>query len=530
MISLCFDVRRYYSAIFCFNMRYSFSIILLLFLPFCIFAKTISPLDIGLKQAKNGEERFRVLYQTHALAKKNHWDVSYKGIKELSIEIPSDAKSIPLGNVTDFKGVILTVTNTKKKNFFLFELSQELHPISVPKTLLDTYDFGSVKELNQGNKILVIKDDNPWVENRAGHDYGATRKDILFLKNGKALNKTIATYDNASSRPSCSFAEVTKEQKTISNITFKRTKESKCKTFFVRVQNMNNVLLQGIRIITPTPVEMTADMAIGIYNCTNISVRHVTINQTYSLSTKSGYGIQMNNVWNSWFDDIKSEAAWGIFGNNNIHNAHISNCRINRFDTHCYGKDVYFSNCIITLIGLPQSSFLGELVFSRCTFQKAYVCVARTDYNAFTPFKIILNDCDIYLDRQHTCLINLGNIDAKTNSRKELNKKYSPSLSVVNSKVYLTDGLSNWSLFLVGGHSGKSPFDFIGDIAVDGLTVEGNSSTLQVFNRRIKCRRSASIDIKKVGLMRSDKNIKALKQKKILHSPTIVTNIEGSSF
>ena len=500
-------------------------IILISLLPFAIFGKTISPMDYGLKHAKNGEERYQALYQTHVVAKRNHWDVSYRGIRELKIEIPANAQSIPLGNVTDFTGLTLTVTNTKKKNFFLFDLSQDLHPVSVAKTMIDSYDFRRIKELKRGYKILVIEDQNPWVENREGYNYSATRKDVLLLENGKAVNRTIAPYNTDSSNPSCKYAEVTKEQKSISNITFKRTKESTAKTYLVQVKNMNNVLLKGIKIVTPTPVKLTGDNAIGIYNCTNVTVKQVLFDQTYSLSDTFGYGISMNNVWNSWFDEIVSEAAWGIFGNNNINTAHVSNSKINRFDTHCYGKDIFLSNCEITQTGLPQSSFMGELEFKNCSFKSAYVCTARTEYNAFSPFKISLINCVINLDSHHRSLVYLGNVGNMLNKRKELQQKYAPSIYIKNTKVILKEDVPSWALIHVGTKSDEQAFDYIGDITIDGLQVEGSHANLMIYDRLMQCERSVNINLKGLDLIGSEDEFMAIAQKKYVYTPTVSFNI-----
>lgn len=505
--------------------RFFFSLFLFLLFPLSIFAKTISPLDYGLLQAKTGEDRFQVLYQTHMLAKKNHWDVSYKGIRELKIEIPLNAKSIPLGEVTDFSDVTFLVTNTNKNNFFLFVLSQDLFPVSVPKKMFSSYDFRSIKELKHGNKILIVEDQNPWVENRAGYNYGAIRKDILLLRNGKALNKTISTYNNSMSKPSCKYAEVTSEQKMIKNIIFKRTMESTFKTFLVKVINMNNVLLQGIKITTPTPHNMTGDTAIGIYDCTNVFFEHVTIDQTYSKSDYYGYGINLNNVWNSWFDNIVSESAWGIFGNNNINTAHVSNSKINRFDVHCYGKDFYFSNCEFSQYGLPESAFIGELEFSNCIFRNAYVCVARSEYNAYSPFNIIIKDCDIYLNKQYRYLVSLGNISYVANNRKELKSKYSPGLHIINSRIILADDLSNWALIHISSKSSERPFNYIGDIIVDGLQVKGKDANLIIMDRPIRCQNSPGITLKRVNLIETDSCFLSLASKKNNYSPTIIFNI-----
>lgn len=506
-------------------MRFIFSSVFLFLFPVIVFAKTISPLDYGLKQAKNGEARYMALYQTHEIAKKNQWDVSYKGIKELAIEIPSNAKSIPLGPYTDFCNVVISVTNKKKDNLYLFELSQDLRPVSISKSLFKSYDFSKVKGLDRGLTMLVVEDQNPWVENRVGYNYGAKRKDVILLKNGKALNSTIAPYDNEYSKPSCQYVEVTKDQKTFSNITLKRTKESTAKTFLVKVMNMNNVLLQGIKIITPSPVTMDGDAAIGVLNCTNITFQQVMFDQTYSFPKTFGYGIKMDNVWNSWFDHVEGDAAWGLFGNNNMNTAHVSNCRINRFDTHCYGRDFYFSSCEFSQYGLPQSSFMGELEFTNCTFRNATVCLARTEYNAYSDFHITIRNCTIILDSRHRSLVNLGNVSDATNSREELRNKYTPSLTIKNSTVVLSDDVPNWSLIHVGTETTDHPFDHIGVIDIDGLRVTGTATNLMLFDRPIRSNHAVDITLKGVDLYESEHAFLSLAQTKYVYTPTILFNI-----
>ena len=504
--------------------RFSLFLVFSFVFFFSVLAKTINPLEYGLKQAKTGEERFRVLYQTHELAKRNQWNVSYKGIKEIKIEIPTNAKSIPLGNVTNFFGVTITVNNTKKNGFYLFELSQDLHPVSVSKTLFSSYDFSSVNELKSGLKLLVIEDKKPWVENRKGYNYGSIRRDILLLKNGIAMNKTIAPYDIVTSLPVCNYVEVSKEQKSFSNVTLKRTIDSTAKTYLLKVMNLNNVLLEGIRIVTPAPIEMTADRAMSIINCTNILFKQVNIYQTYSLSNKSGYGICLDNVWNSWFDKLDCMAAWGIFGNNNINTVHVSNSNINRFDVHSYGRDFYFNNCTFTLHGLVESSFMGELVFNNCVFKNAFLCSARPDYNAYTQFNITVKDCSFFLDRNHRYLINLGKVSSSINSREELRKKISPSVSIINASVFLSDDIPNWSLLRVETDSTEYPFDILGDINVDGLHTKGCISDLKVFSRPIFSHNTINLYLKDVDLFEDDNDYQLSAQKKKVYSPSIVFN------
>lgn len=297
--------------------------------------KTVSPIDFGLQNANTGEERFWVLYNTHEMAKKRNWKVSYKGISKIEIDIPSDAISIPLGNKTDFCNVIIVTNNSNKDNYFLFELSQKHTSVSVPKEVLATYNFRSVPELKRGRKLLIIEDQNVWIDNRIGYNYSIKRKDVLLLNRGHSVNRTIASYDNDFSKPSFYYVDVNKSKKEIKNITLSRTKSSTCKTFLLQVMNMDNVRIEGVQIITPKSSTLVGDLAISVQNSTNVNFKDITIDQTYSLKNSAGYGILIENVYNTSFETVKAETNWGVFGANYVNTISMSNSSVNRFDAHC---------------------------------------------------------------------------------------------------------------------------------------------------------------------------------------------------
>ncbi len=497
----------------------------LIFIPLLAGAKTINPLEYGLLNAKTGEERFWVLFETHEIACKKHWNVSYKGIEYIELEIPNDAKSIPLGNKTDFCGLSLVVTNTKKDNFFLYELSQKPTKVSISKELLASYDFNCVDILREGLKLLVIVDNHLWIDNREGHDYGAKRRDVLLLKNGRAKNKTIAPYLSVNSDPSCEFVNVTSKKKVIKNVNLQRTIESSKKTFLVRVSHENNVLLQGIKINTPEPISMTGDYAIQVENSSNVSIKDVKIEHTYSSEKNFGYGIALQNVWNVYFENIQSESAWGVFGNQNLNTVHGSNSIINRFDAHCYARDFYFSKCVFSISGVPQSSFYGNLSFDNCTFNYASVCGSRVDYNAYTPFKVSLNDCIIYINKQHHTLVDLSKVPSGINNREELHKKYAPGLFIKNTTVIMSDDITFFTLYQLGSDVMDSPFDYLGPIKVDGLSILGDCSQFMVFNRMIDNQKKTNVSISGVYLNHSKVALELNKQSDSFISPQIILDL-----
>ena len=177
-------------------MQYKKNLFLFLFvvLTIPVFCRNIySPLQFGLFGAKNGAERFWVLYNTHAMAVKENAKVSYDGIREIEIEIPEDAKCIPLPEQTDFSGITITVSNNSK-DFYLFERVSSLSNISITPEDADKGDFSSYSMLNEGSHLLILSDLTPWVKNRIGYKYGHTRKDVLFVNNGISNILPISPY------------------------------------------------------------------------------------------------------------------------------------------------------------------------------------------------------------------------------------------------------------------------------------------------------------------------------------------------
>lgn len=59
------------------------------FLCLSSYARTVSPLQYGLKNATNGIERYEVLLKCHQDALKKGYDISYRKIDTVKVEIPT---------------------------------------------------------------------------------------------------------------------------------------------------------------------------------------------------------------------------------------------------------------------------------------------------------------------------------------------------------------------------------------------------------------------------------------------------------
>lgn len=456
-----------------------------------IYAKSLSPLDFGLMEATNGIDRFRAIYNTHSTAVKRGQNISYRGIDTIRMEIPANAATIPLAENTDFANAVIIVEN-RTKELFLFSMNNHNTQIEIPKTTLNSYDFTQINELRYGYHILTIEDETPWVDNRKGYDYGATRKDILFIKNGNALNSCVMPYNNNISRPKCSYSTVSNKNKTISGLTIIRSDNSVCKTFCFKFENQNRLELKNITIYTPDS-DLYGDIAINFVNCTNISCDNITITGTYSQKSKYGYGICMNNVWNSRFTNLTAHANWGIFGTNNVNLCTLTNCDINRFDIHCYGRDVYCKNIIFRNLYNQFSSFYGDLTFDNCQFINFVPVLIEDSYTAYTSFNIKFHGCNVTMNYNRPYLIDMRSCSIQPSSmRSELNRMNWPNLFIDNMNISLS-GKTSWSLY---NTSNKDNLIINGltEISIRNLSVKDSIiNTINLVNRNIESNQHINI-------------------------------------
>lgn len=119
----------------------------------------------------------------------------------------------------------------------------------------------------------------------------------------------------------------------------------------------------------------------------------------YSTINQYGYGIYLNNVYQTSISNMTAKAQWGIFGSTNVNTLTLSNSHINRFDIHCLGKNILMKNCSFRNTLNKQntynqfSSMQGYVEFDSCSFIQFRPVLIETSYNTYTKFDLILNDC-----------------------------------------------------------------------------------------------------------------------------------------
>lgn len=447
----------------------------------------ISPFDFGLREAADGIERYYALYNAHAEAVANNLTISYDGIDTLDIELPIDFRSIPLTQITDFQNLTLYVTNNIS-DVALFSLHNSATQIELPKTAIDNENLNDYPELAIGDKLLILDDKNPWTE-RIGYNYYFYRQDLLWIHNGKKMNNPIFSWNTDSTNLQASFANVTTDQKIFKNLSLIRTEQSKFKTFCLQVNNQFNVLIENIRVETPKS-RMIADAIFNIRNSAKVAFRNVVIDGTYSgygVSRNWGYAFALNNLWNTTFERVEADGNWGVFGTNSMSETKLVDCNINRFDIHCYGRDVLLKNCVLQQRQTQFSSMFGLLRFDSCRFVDCIPVRIRSSYNAYTPFDIEINDCTFELTSRYHSLVNVMLLDTANNPRPELSEKCWPNLKINNLTIIAPGGVRNFNLFHPTGKTSelKKPVNYLTNVIVKGLTIYKPNGKASKINTRL---------------------------------------------
>lgn len=428
----------------------------------CINAvgRSFNPLHFGLLKAHTGEERYWILYKTHLEAFKYNGIVDYGGVDTIEIDIPKDAKPIPLTGATDFKGAALIV-GCNHADALLFELKQKSDPIEIEKKDVAEGNYIYKEELRKGLFLLILKDENPWVLQRKGYKYGHIRKDVVVVKDGRGENSTITDYNNDYTTVSATFCPVTSQKKTIENLVVYRKKGNSKIAYVIGVNNQYNVHFRNIEIHTPND-SLVRDYIIRVDNSAKIQFNNISIDGTYSRKNMVGYGISLNNVYDVSFIGLKAEANWGVFGNNNLNHVTLKHCDINRFDIHCYGKDIDISNCTFRNLYNQFSSIYGTISFQDCDFINFTPVLFENSYNAFTKFKLLFKDCRIVADKAHNFLIRANDLDrANLNERFELRKKEYPDLYIDGLTILMSKDISEYYIYKFYSNQLKWPRDTI---------------------------------------------------------------------
>ena len=241
--------------------------------------------------------------------------------------------------------------------------------------------------------------------------------------------------------------------------------------YFLKLTYQNNVHIKSIKLHTPVN-KSNADKIISVSDSYNIRFSDILVDNTYSQKDSYGYGICLNNVSCVYFSKLEGNADWGIFGNNNVNEVHLSDCDINRFDIHCYGKDFYATNCKFRNLYNQFSYIYGTISYRNCEFLDFTPVLLERSYNAYTKFNLIISNCTIQASNDKNYLISAGDLNGGfTDQRKELKKQEFPNINIDGLLIKMPDNLDRYYLYRLKGSCQKETITEIpGKIKVNRIS------------------------------------------------------------
>lgn len=394
--------------------------------------------------------------QSQAVALGTTVDYSLWRDSLIRMQIPQGAKSIPLACENDFCNMVLEVTNTSHQ-LYLFAHSNPATPIELSPEQVDS---GLFPQLDSGAYLLILKDENPWTV-RVSYGYNVFRQDLLFVQDGSAMNRPVMPYGSPATQMKASIVPITRSADLLfQNLHLRRTPESTRQTRLLSLSNLCNVRLTNLSVATPqyqpfrsrvtdslpatpssvtsrlrTPHKLEHDEVIALSHCALVEINDVVIDGTYTVPGSYGYALSVNNTYRLSCHRVMADANWGVFGSNNMSVTSLQGCLLNRFDIHCYGRDVFASGCTFFGKQTQFSSFYGTLKFDGCLFDDCIPVRIRGDYNAHTPFDIYMIDCTFRATNKNRSLVNVILQDTSVNPRPELAERQLPRLHVEGLRV-----------------------------------------------------------------------------------------------
>lgn len=457
----------------------------------------INPRSYGLSKAITGEDRYYVLLKAHQEAIRQGCNVSYKGIKRIDITIPANATSIPLGIYTDFAGVTINVLNNNKR-LSLFSLSDKKQQIQLSADVIDKGDFSHIPALRKGRFLLTVRDKNPWVKERIGYGYSFYRQDVITIVDGLGQNGPVMPYNNKSSIPECYYCQVSGQSIIIKNLIFNRKKESTKITGLFDISMEDDVLIENIIINTPEGHGMYTDAIIKISSSSNVTLKDIVAKGSYSQKNSYGYVFEANNVYGLKVINVDAFADWGVFGNNNLHNVTIEDCKLNRFDIHCYGRDVTCKNCQFEGLYNQFSSTYGQILFENCTFINFTPYLNAESYNAYVPVDLIFNLCTFNISQENNAIIKMSGLTEEVNPRTELSVKCLPNVKIIDCSVNVDDGLDVWYVIHPGGIRYKDAIGYINNIELSIKMDDEAAKKMVVIPKYVKTQNKVKYTLKEL--------------------------------
>ena len=241
---------------------------------------------------------------------------------------------------------------------------------------------------------------------------------------------------------------------------------------------------------------MNSDAIIRISNSCNVTLMNIYARGSYSQKNHYGYVFRGDNVYGLKVKNVDAKADWGVFGDNNLNNVVIEDCKINRFDIHCYGRDVTCKRCRFEGLYNQFSSTYGQIFFEDCVFNNFTPYLNAESYNAFVPVDLTFERCTFNITPGKNAIIKMSGLTEEVNSRPELEVKCMPNVKIVDCSATASDDIDVWYVILPGGIGYKEAIGHIDNIDVDIEMDDRLAQKMVVIPKYVKTRNKVKLRVK----------------------------------
>ena len=341
-----------------------------------------------------------------------------------------------------------------------------------------------------------MTDSTPWVRNREDHTYGHYRKELLRVRGLRSSDTPVLPYQGTASRPVIRGRRIEEEKVFFGNITLLRDSASTARVYLTDIENCVGVTMKNVTVVTPEST-LNDDCIIKIYNCADVWIDSVTLMGSYSHKDHSGYGLLMDNLRDTRVSHLFARSEWGIFGTNNMCNTTMEDCDFDRFDIHCYGRDVAFKNCRQQNSYNQFSSVVGNISFDNCRFDNFTPVLIEDSYNAYTHFTLSMKRCDWHLTKDNHTLMKAGRINPAMAGREELDNNVSlPDVEIDSITLGYDKEVKELMLFQYTGRKQNAPIAGIQHIILHNVIFEGAKPlNIEIANKKVLLHNMIQIEI-----------------------------------
>lgn len=467
----------------------------------------LSPIMFGLNSTNDKDSNvynYKSIFYTYKNANKLECNVKWEDVNKVEMEIPNGFPYITLTQNNDFCNTSFIVTNKSHKEcIFKLEKSNDFVQIDIDKTTLGGSDYSQYTYFDNGTYLLSIYDQNIWTHRTdSADDSDFYRKDLIVIKDNTALNLPCFTYNTESSLPYCKYRKISENRFTFKNINI-TCKDCQYVTNILVISGILDIDIDNVKIeIADNNQDLSHGVLFSFLDCANLNISNTSVYGTYD-NYGFAYGFHLQNCTNINIDNLTTiNKNWGVFGTQCLNNVKVSNSNINRFDIHCYGKDITINNCSFKHKYNSISGIFGNVVYNNCQFEYQVPLVYDNSYHVFSPFNLILNNCTFVLNNKDFCVFSMSSSDVTIYDRDEIKEFCLPNICINNLYIKKYDYYDKEGRVVLykTGYNKDIVAKYISNVKIDGVTTDGHDYKIFISNDKINCDKPVCSDLNRICL------------------------------